>query len=220
VGNVDHDPAAPQATLVQRAYAFAARAHRGQLRKDGRAFIGHPVAVARLLAARGYDAEVVAAGLLHDVVEDTDVTLAQLRRRFGRRVAELVACVTEDPALAPLQRKLDYRERLRRAPAAARAVCAADKVCNLSDLHEAARSDAEPVLARFSGGLDAQVVRFAAELSMLEDTDADEELRAAMRFKLGALRAQSRRRRAVHAGVVPRADPVRVAAASRRAAAG
>src|SRR5205814_7907858 len=64
----------PQDTLVRRAYAFAEAAHRGQRRKDDRAFIAHPVHVARLLAARGYDEEVVAAALLHDVVEDTPVT--------------------------------------------------------------------------------------------------------------------------------------------------
>ena len=56
---------------MRRAYAFAEAAHRGQRRKDDRAFIAHPVHVARLLAARGYDEEVVAAALLHDVVEDT-----------------------------------------------------------------------------------------------------------------------------------------------------
>ena len=68
-----------------RAYAFAEAAHRGQRRKDDRAFIAHPVRVARLLAARGYDEEVVAAALLHDVVEDTPVTLDEVREQLRRR---------------------------------------------------------------------------------------------------------------------------------------
>ena len=67
---------------MRRAYAFAEAAHRGQRRKDGRAFIAHPVRVARLLASRGYDEEVLAAGLLHDVVEDTSVTLAESSGNF------------------------------------------------------------------------------------------------------------------------------------------
>jgi (p)ppGpp synthase/HD superfamily hydrolase len=184
----------PQDTLVLRAYAFAEAAHRGQRRKDDRAFIAHPVRVARLLAARGYDEEVVAAALLHDVVEDTSVTLDEVRARFGARVAELVACVTEDPNLPMGERKRAYREGVRRSPQDARAICAADKVCNVSDLHEAAIDSAEQVLARFAGGLDAQVKRFSAELSMLEETGTDRSLRDAMRVELGALRTQARRR--------------------------
>jgi len=186
----------PQDTLVRRAYAFAEAAHRGQRRKDDRAFIAHPVHVARLLAARGYDEEVVAAALLHDVVEDTAVTLAEIREHFGARVAQLVECVTENPELPTPERKRAYREVLRHSPDAARAICAADKVCNVSDLHEAASDSAEQVLARFAGGLDAQVKRFSAELSMLEETDTDRGLRDAMRVELGALRTQARRRAA------------------------
>jgi guanosine-3',5'-bis(diphosphate) 3'-pyrophosphohydrolase len=183
-----------QDTLVRRAYAFAEAAHRGQRRKDDRAFIAHPVRVARLLAARGYDEEVVAAALLHDVVEDTSVTLSEVRERFGARVAELVACVTEDPELPTDERKRAYRDAVRHSPDAARAICAADKVCNVSDLREAASDSAEQVLARFNGGLEAQVQRFSAELSMLEESGTDRSLREAMRIELGALRAQARRR--------------------------
>ena len=179
-----------------RAYAFAEAAHRGQRRKDDRAFIAHPVRVARLLAARGYDEEVVAAALLHDVVEDTAVTLDDVREHFGPRVAELVACVTENPDLPLTERKLAYREGVRRSPDGARAICAADKVCNVSDLHEAASDSAEQVLARFAGGLDGQVKRFSAELSMLEETGTDRGLRDAMRVELGVLRSQARRRAA------------------------
>jgi (p)ppGpp synthase/HD superfamily hydrolase len=183
----------PDNTLVRHAYAFAEAAHRGQRRKDGRAFIAHPVGVARLLASRGYDEEVLAAGLLHDVVEDTSVTLTDVRERFGARVAELVASVTENPRLPNGERKRAYRDRLRRSPRAARAICAADKVCNIADLHAAA-SSTEQVLERFDGGLDAQVEHFDAALAMLEETDSDRALRDAMRAELGALRALARLR--------------------------
>jgi (p)ppGpp synthase/HD superfamily hydrolase len=177
----------PEHSLVRRAYAFADAAHRGQRRKDGRPFIDHPVRVARLLASRGYDEEVLAAGLLHDVVEDTPVTLSELREHFGARVAELVACVTENHQLPASERRRAYRDRLRRSPHAARAICAADKVCNLADLREAAGSG-ELVLARFEGGLGAQVAHHGAALSMLEETGTDRALREAMRAELTALR--------------------------------
>ncbi len=185
----------PDDTLVRRAYAFAEAAHRGQRRKDGRAFIAHPVRVARLLASRGYDEEVLAAALLHDVVEDTSVTLGDVRARFGTRVAELVAWVTENPELPAGERKRAYRDRLRRSPHAARAICAADKVCNLADLREAAGND--QVLARFDGGLDAQVRHHSDALTMLEETDSDRALRDALRTALRALRAQARSRACV-----------------------
>jgi guanosine-3',5'-bis(diphosphate) 3'-pyrophosphohydrolase len=185
-------------TLVRRAYAFAEAAHRGQRRKDGRAFIAHPVSVARLLAGRGYGEEVLAAALLHDVVEDTSTTLSDVHERFGPRVAELVACVTENPDLPAAERKRAYRDALRRAPHAARAICAADKVCNLADLHQAASNGAEQVLSRFEGGLDAQVEDHSAALTMLEETDTDQALRDVMRAELGALRAQARSRACAH----------------------
>jgi hypothetical protein len=119
-----------------------------------------------------------------------------VREHFDERVAELVACVTEDPDLPASERKRAYREGVRKSPDAARAICAADKVCNVSDLHEAASDSADEILERFAGGLDAQVKRFSAELSMLEETGTDRGLRDAMRVELGVLRTQARRRAA------------------------
>jgi (p)ppGpp synthase/HD superfamily hydrolase len=186
-------PALAATPLVRQAYAFAEHAHRGQRRKDGQLYISHPVRVARLLAGLGYREEVLAAALLHDVVEDTPVTLAEVHQAFGAHVAELVDCVSEDPALEGEARKLAYRERVRVAPRAARAICAADKVCNLDDLRVAAASEDHAALQRFHGGLHAQVQRFAAELKMLREGGADRELLAALGRGLRALRAEARR---------------------------
>ena len=183
--------------LVRRAYAFAARAHCGQRRKDGQAYISHPVRVARLLAALGYDEDVLAAALLHDVVEDTAVTLEEIRATFGPRVALLVDYVSEDPALSGAERKVAYRERVRLAPRDARAICAADKVCNVEDLCVAAACGDHVALQRFHGGLHAQAGRFQAELDMLARTGVDPELVQALRTGVAALRAQARRLRVV-----------------------
>jgi GTP pyrophosphokinase len=87
----------PQADLdlLRRAYAFAARAHQGQLRRSGEPYVLHSVAVAHILADLRMDATTVAAGLLHDVPEDTPQTLEEVRREFGDEIATLVDGVTK-----------------------------------------------------------------------------------------------------------------------------
>lgn len=82
--------------FIQQAYEFAKNAHEGQVRKfTGNPYIGHPVEVAEILSEYSDDPEVIAAGLLHDVVEDTDHTLDEIRELFGDRVATLVENMTD-----------------------------------------------------------------------------------------------------------------------------
>jgi GTP pyrophosphokinase len=81
--------------LVYAAYAVAAEAHQGTLRASGEPFIEHPLAVARVLASLAMDAAGIAAALLHDTVEDTSVTLAQIEARFGPVIASIVDGVTK-----------------------------------------------------------------------------------------------------------------------------
>ncbi len=80
---------------LNEAYRVAEEAHRGQLRKSGDAYITHPVAVTEILAEYGLDTPTLAAALLHDTVEDTDVTLAQIEAKFGSEVALLIDGVTK-----------------------------------------------------------------------------------------------------------------------------
>ncbi len=82
-------------TLISRAYALAERAHEGQLRRSGEAYISHPLAVAAILAGLGMDDVTVASALLHDAVEDTGVTVDDLERDFGALVATIVDGVTK-----------------------------------------------------------------------------------------------------------------------------
>lgn len=81
--------------LISRAYERADKAHKGVARKSGEPYITHPLSVAALLIDLGLDAESIAAALLHDVVEDTDVTVAQLTSEFGSEVSALVDGVTK-----------------------------------------------------------------------------------------------------------------------------
>jgi GTP diphosphokinase / guanosine-3',5'-bis(diphosphate) 3'-diphosphatase len=106
----------PQANLemMRRAFDFAAAAHKDQLRLTGDPYITHPVAVARILAELGMDDATVTAALLHDVVEDTPVTLAEIREKFSDEIAQLVDGVTKIGQIDFAPTKLRAAENLRR----------------------------------------------------------------------------------------------------------
>jgi GTP pyrophosphokinase len=84
-----------EAALVEEAFRVADAAHDGQTRTSGEPYITHPVAVARVLAAWHLDAQAIAAALLHDVAEDTRITVEEIRTRFGKSVADLVDGVSK-----------------------------------------------------------------------------------------------------------------------------
>ena len=84
-----------QVETIMRAYEFGAAAHDGQKRKSGEAYISHPVAVAQELADMHLDSQAITAAILHDVVEDTDASLAQIEENFGPEVAGLVDAVSK-----------------------------------------------------------------------------------------------------------------------------
>lgn len=81
--------------MIQRAYVFAATAHAGQTRLSGEPYLSHPLAVADTLAEMGFDEPTVVAGLLHDTVEDTRVSIEELDEHFGEEVADIVDGVTK-----------------------------------------------------------------------------------------------------------------------------
>ena len=85
----------PQLERVLRAFQDGAHAHAGQTRKSGEPYITHPVAVAGILAELGMDAETIIAAILHDTLEDTELSRADIAAEFGEVVAELVEGVTK-----------------------------------------------------------------------------------------------------------------------------
>lgn len=99
---------------VRHAYTFSRDAHQGQLRVSGEEYISHPLAVAGILATLGMDGPTVVAGLLHDVIEDTAVTLDDLRREFGDEVAELVDGATKLDRLTARSRTEEQAENFRK----------------------------------------------------------------------------------------------------------
>jgi GTP pyrophosphokinase len=81
--------------LLKKAYVFAARAHKGQIRRSGEPYLSHPLEVTNMLAEMRLDKTTLAAGLLHDVLEDTDVTAVDLTEAFGKEIAHLVEGITK-----------------------------------------------------------------------------------------------------------------------------
>ncbi|MEA2218974.1 MAG: hypothetical protein QOJ35_1600 [Solirubrobacteraceae bacterium] len=122
--------------LAESALAFAVRCHDGQRREsDGALFIEHPLEVARLLRDTRCSEELVAAGLLHDVVEDADVAVEELAERFGAHVAELVSAVSDDACMDSYRpRKRELREQVRRSGREAALLFAADKISRVREL--------------------------------------------------------------------------------------
>ena len=130
-------PAIPAS--LERAIRRAAEWHRGQDRKaSSTPYITHPFAVAMILDRSGFGEDVVAAGLLHDVVEDCDVPIATIELEFGAAVASIVAAVSEvkpddSGAMRPWAvRRRDHIELVASSSVEARAVALADKLHNLS----------------------------------------------------------------------------------------
>jgi GTP pyrophosphokinase len=82
-------------TLLKKAYVFAARAHKGQIRRSGEPYLSHPLEVARMLSDMRLDGVTLAAGLLHDVLEDTELTAEDLEKDFGKEISDLVEGVTK-----------------------------------------------------------------------------------------------------------------------------
>ena len=120
------------------ALAFAAHKHRDQRRKDVNAspYINHPIALADVLVNEGgvEEVEVLCAALLHDTIEDTDTTEAEVAGAFGRRIADVVAEVTDDKTLAKAERKQLQVEHAAHISREAKLVKLADKICNLRDV--------------------------------------------------------------------------------------
>lgn len=127
----------PTAKLLD-AVMFAAERHRNQRRKDVEAspYINHPIALAHLLATVGQvdDLDVLRAAVLHDTIEDTETSEAELRERFGDAVADIVMEVTDDKSLPKQRRKELQIEHAPHKSRGAALVKLADKTCNLRDI--------------------------------------------------------------------------------------
>ncbi len=169
--------------LTTRAAAFAADHHSGQRRLgDHASYLFHLHEVAALLHRSGFSDHLVAAAILHDVLEDTDASRRDLDAEFGREIGELVALVSDDPTIPePEARKDDVRERVRGSGREPAVLYAADKVSKVRELRIIMAADGN------DPEIPIRLARYRKSLAMLEGTIPDERIVAVLRFELEAL---------------------------------
>jgi (p)ppGpp synthase/HD superfamily hydrolase len=154
----------------RRAFLFAAEKHAGQTRKASTIpYIAHLMGVTSLVLEFGGDEDMAIAALLHDVVEDCGGApmLAEVRRKFGKRVAKIVdGCTDSDATPKPpwRERKETYLRRLKNADADTRLVSAADKLNNVRSILSDYREVGEKIWARFNGGREGTLWYYRALL--------------------------------------------------------
>jgi (p)ppGpp synthase/HD superfamily hydrolase len=159
-----------------QAFLFAATSHGEQTRKKTTTpYIAHLMSVSALVLEAGGDEDLAIAALLHDVVEDCGgkPVLEEIERRFGARVAHVVAgCTDSDSYPKPpwRQRKETYLEHLRTADADVRLVSAADKLHNAREILRDYRSEGEPVWQRFGGQREGTLWYYRALVEELRRT--------------------------------------------------
>jgi (p)ppGpp synthase/HD superfamily hydrolase len=144
--------------MIDLAIEVAVKAHEDQLRKGTDIpYISHPLAVGILLAKAGCPDEVIAAGILHDTVEDTSITLGNLREAFGERVAAIVKGASEpDRSLPWEERKAHTVEFLKTASLEVRLVTCADKLHNIRTIASEYEKIGDQVWKRFKRGKEDQ----------------------------------------------------------------
>lgn len=124
-------------TLILKALTFAAEKHRHQRQDDTAAspYINHPIALVNLLIEVGItDSKVICAALLHDTLEDTNTTYAELKQNFGQKISDIVWEVTDDKSLTDAERRRIQVAHAKTASKRAKLVKLADKTCNLRDI--------------------------------------------------------------------------------------
>jgi (p)ppGpp synthase/HD superfamily hydrolase len=185
------ETAAAESKPIREALEMARRAHAGQTRNGsaGMPYIHHPIAVAELLADRGFGDETIAAALLHDVVEDSEVSVGDVEDRFGERVGEMVRSLTDREQIEPYERrKAEHRNRARRAGRDALAIYAADKLSNVRTLRGAYAEQGESVGEEFNVPLDVKETVWRGDLEMLRDAAPDLPFLDDLEAELAALR--------------------------------
>lgn len=142
---------------IEEAIELAAIAHNGQFRKGTRTpYIIHPFAVGLMLMDAGCSESVVIAGILHDTVEDTELTLEFIQQRFGDAVADIVEGCSENKALKWTARKTEWIEALKTANTEVCIVTCADKLHNLRTVLSEYEDIGNAIWDRFHGGYNAQ----------------------------------------------------------------
>ena len=158
---------------IEEAIEVAAEAHQGQYRKGTHTpYITHPYAVGLILMEAGCPETVIIAGILHDTVEDTDLTLGFIQERFGEDIAGIVDGCSENKALRWRARKTERIEALRNASPEVCTVTCADKLHNLRTIISEYDVIGDAVWERFHGGVEDQAWYYRSVLEAISERDA------------------------------------------------
>lgn len=186
------EAAAERSPLVRAALEKARTAHAGQVRNGsgGMPYVEHPVTVAALLDQHGYGEKVLAAALLHDVVEDSETTLDELRELFGDQVAGMVGALTDDETIESYrERKAEHRERVAAAPGDAHAIYGADKLTNATTLRDAYAKEGDAVRDEFKVPVELKVEIWEEDLGLLREKAPELPFLDRLEEELSLLRA-------------------------------
>ena len=182
--------------LVEKALLFAAEAHGGQTRKNGKIpYILHPAEAAAVAATLTDDPEIIAAVLLHDTVEDTDVTLDEIRSEFGERVAAIVAADTETEqedvprSESWMSRKQSSLDAMKDSSRDVKIMWLSDKLSNMRSFSLMYRREGDAMWEHFNQK-DKKIQEWYYRticdyLSELSDTDAYQEFITRVDFVFG-----------------------------------
>jgi (p)ppGpp synthase/HD superfamily hydrolase len=139
--------------LIEKATKIAVIAHKKQVRKtDNSPYVVHPISVAFKLMQNGFSSKVVAAALVHDVLEDTDFPLEKLREELGNDVLTIVEGVSEDKNLPWKERKQKYIESVRNGSEDIKAVSISDKIHNAKSILDFYQNHGVETWSKFSRG--------------------------------------------------------------------
>lgn len=187
------EAAAQRSPLVHAALEKAREAHAGQVRNGsgGMPYVEHPVTVAARLEELGYPDEVLAAALLHDVIEDSEATLDELRELFGDEVAGMVGALTDDESIESYrERKAEHRERVAAAAAGAMAIYGSDKLTNVITLRAAYGEEGDAVRGEFKQPLELKTEIWEEDLALLREKAPDLPFLDPLEEELSGLRSQ------------------------------
>ena len=166
--------------VIEKALMFASLAHSGQTRKGepDKPYIVHPIAVAQILMEYGADNNVIVAGLLHDVVEDTKYSLEDIEKRFGEDIAHLVECASEpDKSKSWEERKLHTINFIKTLTLREKLVPLADKINNIENLQRVFEQKGFKDFSAFKRGEEKQEWYYRnLYKSLLENEDKENPL--------------------------------------------
>ncbi|MBQ7448087.1 MAG: bifunctional (p)ppGpp synthetase/guanosine-3',5'-bis(diphosphate) 3'-pyrophosphohydrolase [Eubacterium sp.] len=185
MGRETNEQAATDRKQIENALAFALKHHSGQVRKgSGEPFITHPIEVMSIMNGMGLslsDPNLVIAGILHDTVEDTDVTLEMIREQFGEDVADLVQSHTEDKSYGWQERKQRTISELRKANQREKILILSDMLANMRSMNREQNKIGDRLWERFNAPKTQQAWYYGSVKDILSDLQYNEDTAPAYR---------------------------------------